>query len=93
MNDRELPKAATRWGASLMTRVYAASEAGSSPRRLAASGATTHDQLSKAGHLENLGLNSVGPDLAATLLDSWVDFPRSQVAQTLQPCAFDISFS
>ena len=29
MNDRELPNAAARWGASLMTRVYAVSEAGS----------------------------------------------------------------
>ena len=49
MNDRELPNAAARWGASLMTRVYAASEAGSSPRRLAATGATAHDRPSEAG--------------------------------------------
>jgi hypothetical protein len=56
MNDRELPNAAARWGASLMTRVYAVSEAGSSPRRLAATGATAHDRPSEAGHLENSGL-------------------------------------
>jgi len=56
MNDRELPNAAARWGASLMTRVYAVSEAGSSPRRLAATGATAHDRTSEAGHPENPGL-------------------------------------
>jgi hypothetical protein len=53
MNDRELPNAAARWGASLMTRVYPVSEAGSSPRRLAATGATAHDRPSEAGHPEN----------------------------------------
>ena len=53
MIDRERPNAAARWGASLMTRLYAVSEAGSSPRRLAASGVTTHDRHSEAGHLEN----------------------------------------
>jgi hypothetical protein len=57
MNDRELPNAAARWGASLMTRVYAVSEAGSSPRRLAATGATAHDRPSEAGHPENPGLD------------------------------------
>jgi hypothetical protein len=56
MNDRELPDAAARWGASLMTRVYAVSEAGSSARRLAATGATAHDLPSEAGHPENPGL-------------------------------------
>jgi hypothetical protein len=55
MNDRELPNAAARWGASLMTRVYAVSEAGSTPRRLAATGATAHDRPSEAGHPENPG--------------------------------------
>jgi hypothetical protein len=55
MNDRDLPNAAARWGASLMTRVYAVSEAGSTPRRLAATGATAHDRPSEAGHPENPG--------------------------------------
>ena len=58
MIDRERPNAAARWGASLMTRVYAVSEAGSSPRRLAATGATAHDRPSEAGHPENPGLRS-----------------------------------
>ena len=63
MNDRELPNAAARWGASLMTRVYAMSEAGSSPRRLAATGATAHDRTSEAGHPENprLSVNCFTP--------------------------------
>jgi hypothetical protein len=55
MNDRDLPNAAARSGASLMTRVYAVSEAGSTPRRLAATGATAHDRPSDAGHPENPG--------------------------------------
>src|SRR5215212_29849 len=42
----EQPNAAARWGASPLTRVYVVSEVGSSPRRLAASGATTHDRPS-----------------------------------------------
>ena len=58
MNDRELPNAAARWGASLMTRVYTVSEAGSSPRRLAATGATAHDRPSEAGHPENPDSNA-----------------------------------
>jgi hypothetical protein len=55
MTDRELPNAATKWGASLMTRVYAVCEAGSSPRRLASSSAMTQHRASEDGYPENPG--------------------------------------
>ena len=55
MIDRDRPKAAQRWGASLMTRLDAAEGAGSSPRRLAACGATTHNRPLEGGHPENPG--------------------------------------
>jgi hypothetical protein len=75
MNDRDLPNAAARWGASLMTRVYAVSEAGSTPRRLAATGATAHDRPSEAGHPENPGLNlCLFMELLTTLVDSGYRF-------------------
>ena len=57
MSDRDQPNAAQRTGASLMTRVDAADGAGSSPRRLAESGGTTHHRPSEAGHLGNPGLS------------------------------------
>ena len=53
MSDRDQPNAARKAGASLMTRVDADEGAGSSPRRLAASGATADDRPSEAGHPEN----------------------------------------
>ena len=56
MIDRERPNAATRWGPRLMTPVDAVSEAGSSPWRLAVSGATADHRHSEAGHPGNPGL-------------------------------------
>ena len=51
MIDRESLTAAARWGASPMTRVDAASEAGSSPWRLAESSGTADYRASETGHL------------------------------------------
>ena len=55
MSNRDQRKAAQKAGASLMRRGDAADGAGSSPRRIAATGATAHDRTSEAGHPENPG--------------------------------------
>jgi hypothetical protein len=50
MIDREPPTAARRWGASVMTRLYASEAAGLRPRRLAACGAMTDRGPVDDGH-------------------------------------------
>ena len=51
--------AAAGWGASLMTRVDAVSEAGSSPWQLAECGRTADHRPSETGHLGNSRFNEV----------------------------------
>ena len=58
MIDRERRNATPRWGPSLVAPLYAEEGVGSSPRRLAACGATTHCRHLEGGHPANPDFNA-----------------------------------
>jgi hypothetical protein len=84
---RERPNPTPRRSPSVMTRVSVVSGAGSSPRRLAACGVTTHNRPAEAGHPGNPGLDHTpgtcytlvfqsqgGPSMAKYIVEvSWTD--------------------